>query len=174
MAVGTSAAPDSSTLALQALDAEGLNFFTGVADSLLATLIAHLSDATPPRYLPAVREDTAIGLAAGAYLGGRWPCVLMQNSGLGYSLNALTSLNLIYDIPTLLMIGYRGYQGKDAPEHLVMGRTCEVILREIGVPALLPEAADLGEKIREASGWMRTHHKPAALLVRPGVLHDHT
>lgn len=155
---------------LAALDAEGFNSYTGVACSLLAPLIAALSCTTPPRYLPAVREDAAVGLAAGAYLGGGWPAVLMQNSGIGYCLNALTSLNLIYEIPTLLLIGYRGYRGQDAPEHLVMGRTCEALLREIGIPAHVPEAEALPAAVQEASRWMRQHRTPSAILVKPGVL----
>ena len=51
-----------------------------------------------------MREDSALGLAAGAYLGGRQPVVFMQNSGLGVSMNALVSLHQIYDIPALLAV----------------------------------------------------------------------
>lgn len=159
--------------AVAALAAESFTFFTGVADSLVGPLIARLSAGPAPRYWPAVREDTAIGLAAGAYLGGGWPCVLMQNSGLGYCLNALTSLNLIYQIPTLLIVGYRGYQGHDAPEHFVMGRTCEALLTTIGVPVLVPAPGALPAAIQESSRWMRAHRTPAAVLVRPDVLGTH-
>src|SRR3989338_1654759 len=89
------------------LRAEGFNFFTGVACSLLASLIRQLEE-KEPKYIPAAREDLAVGLASGAYLAGKWPVVLMQNSGLGYCLNALTSLNLIYKIPMLIVVGFRG------------------------------------------------------------------
>ena len=165
---------DAADGAMAALDAERFTHVTGVACSLLAPLISRLLQAEPPRYLSAVREDAAIGLAAGLYLGGGWPCVLMQNSGIGYCLNALTSLNLIYEIPALLMIGYRGYLGKDAPEHLVMGQSCEALLREIGIPVHVPESGALPEAIRTASQWMRQHLRPAAILVKPGVLaHGH-
>ena len=89
-----------------------LNFFTGVPCSFLAAILDRL-EAEGCR--AAVREDVAIGLAAGVYLAGRQPVVLMQNSGLGVSLNALASLNLIYRIPVLLVISLRGYQIEDAP-----------------------------------------------------------
>ena len=154
--------------AFAALDAESFTHYTGVADSLVGPLIARLTEAG--RYWPAVREDAAVGWAAGVYLGGGWPCVLMQNSGVGYCLNALTSLNLIYQIPTLLVIGYRGYQGKDAPEHLVMGRCGEALLREVGIPVQVPEASALPAAIQSSSRWMRQHRTPAAILVKPGVL----
>ena len=172
MALAVRPSLDSAHQTIAALDAEGFNYFSGVACSLIAPLITALSATPVPRYVPAVREDAAIGLAAGAYLGGAWPCVLMQNSGLGYCLNALTSLNLIYEIPTLLIVGYRGYQGKDAPEHWVMGRSCEALLKAIGVPVSVPEAPQVADAVRTASRWMRAHRTPAAVLVRPGALTD--
>ena len=44
------------------------------------------------RLMLATREEEAFGIAAGLYLGGRLPTVMLQSSGLGNSLNALTSL----------------------------------------------------------------------------------
>jgi len=149
---------------------EGFNFFTGVADSLVASLIEGLGR-DEAGYIPAVREDLAVGLASGAYLSGRRPCVLMQNSGLGYCLNALTSLNLIYKIPVLMIVGYRGYQGKDAPEHWVMGRHCRGLLEQVGIPVLEPGSSEeLVGSISEASRIMRRDRIPAAILIRPGIL----
>lgn len=154
---------------LDCLKGCGFNFFTGVADSLVASLIEQL-ERDPAGYVPAVREDAAVGLAAGAYLAGRWPAVLMQNSGIGYCLNALTSLNLIYRIPALLLVGYRGYEGKDAPEHWVMGRHCEALLREVGIPVWVPESEGLSDAIGQADAFMREERIPAAILIR-GTLH---
>lgn len=154
---------------VEALKERGFDFFTGVADSTVASLIDELSrDAAG--YVPAVREEQAVGLAAGAYLAGRWPCVLMQNSGIGYSLNALTSLNLIYKIPVLLIVGFRGYQGKDAPEHLVMGAHCRQLLEEVGIPVAVPEPDGLAEAVAKAGAWMRSQRSPAAILIKPGLL----
>ena len=154
---------------LEALKGRGFDFFCGVADSTLASLIEELGR-DPVGYVPATREDLAVGMATGAFLAGRRPAVLMQNSGLGYCLNALTSLNLIYKIPVLLIIGYRGYQGKDAPEHWVMGRHCEALLREVGIPTLVPGSGQVGRAVAQADGIMRAQRIPVALLVRSGVL----
>ena len=105
------------------LDAQGFDFFTGVPCSLAEGVIAALERHPPGRapYIPAVREDISLGLAAGAWLGGRMPAVIMQNSGLGTSANALVSLSLLYRLPALLLMTWRGFEGKDAPEHIVMG-----------------------------------------------------
>lgn len=152
----------------RALKRAGFDFFTGVPCSLLGALIEKLSEQKGARYLPAVREDAAIGMASGAYLAGRLPCVLMQNSGIGYSLNVLTSLNLIYKIPVLCLVSYRGL-GPDAPEHLVMGKSCERLLGEIGIPALVPDAAELPVALDQASAFMAREKIPFAILIKKGI-----
>lgn len=143
----------------------GFNFFTGVPCSLLAGIIEVLGE----DYLPSVREDTAIGLAAGAYLGGKKPCVLMQNSGLGYSLNVLTSLNLIYNIPVLLLVSYRGFGGKDAPEHLVMGRHCVELTTAFEIPTKVCERENAKELLNEANRYIEKG-KPYCLFIKEETL----
>ena len=115
------------------LTGKGFNFFTGVPCSLLSGLISCLEEAPDVPYIPAVREDAAVGLCAGAYMAGSLPVLLMQNSGLGYCLNAFTSLNLIYKIPTLVIMSWRGCGGKDAPEHIIMGEINEDLLKTAGM-----------------------------------------
>ena len=66
--------------------------------------------------------------------------VVMQNSGLGVSLNALGSLHILYELPVLLLVTWRGYQGKDAPEHLVMGEVLTGLLDLFGIPYRVPDA----------------------------------
>ena len=155
------------------LDACGFDFFTGVPCSLAEGLIAALE--RRPRsgrepYIPAVREDIALGLAAGAWLGGRVPAVLMQNSGLGTSANALVSLSLLYRLPVLLLVTWRGYEGKDAPEHIVMGEITRPFLDMFGVPhrvlARGSEAADVAWARAEAERLSQ----PVALVLPPRVL----
>jgi phosphonopyruvate decarboxylase len=152
------------------LDRHGFDFFTGVPCSLVEDLIAALERHPRAPWLAAVREDAAVGLADGAWLGGRRPVVVMQNSGLGTSLNALASLSLMYGLPALLLVTWRGYAGKDAPEHILMGEISPRLLELLGIPyrVLAHESAD------ELLGWARreldTREIPVALLVPPGVV----
>lgn len=152
----------------QALKKEDFYFFTGVPCSLLGALLETLWADKTFLYVPAVREDAAVGLAAGAHLAGRRSAVLMQNSGLGYCLNALTSLNLIYRIPALLLITYRGF-GPDAPEHLVMGKACEGILKEVGIKFEVPEKNDLIKTLHKAKGALDRDRKPFAIFIKRGI-----
>ena len=86
---------DQSQLFLDLLERHGYNFFTGVPCSLFEGVTRILDGEPRYGYISAVREDSAIGIAAGAYLGGRQPVILMQNSGLGVCMNEIVSLNQI-------------------------------------------------------------------------------
>jgi sulfopyruvate decarboxylase alpha subunit len=147
--------------------AVGFDFFTGVPCSLVKTLLAELERRR--LYLGETREDAALGVAAGAYLGGRTPVVIMQNSGLGVSLNALGSLHLLYRIPCLLLVTWRGFEGRDAPEHLVMGDVLPRLLDLFSIPHRAPD----GERIEADLDWaailMRETRSPVALAVKPGL-----
>ena len=155
---------------LDLLEANGYDFFTGVPCSLFDG-VTRILDAEPRYgYISAVREDSAIGLAAGAYLGGRLPVVLMQNSGLGVGTNAIVSLNQIYDIPALFVVSWRGQNGHDAPEHLIMGDVMEPFLRLLDIPFAIFNAETVERDVASLTDTLRRTSKPVALVVPKGVL----
>ena len=156
---------------VDALHAAGVDFFTGVPCSLVKSLIAELERRGV--YHGETREDAALGVAAGAYIGGRLPAVVMQNSGLGVSLNALGSLQLSYEMPVLLLVTWRGFEGKDAPEHLVMGDVMPRLLDLFGIPWRAPSADEVPATIAWAAETARATRKPVALVVKPGLLDEH-
>lgn len=147
--------------------AAGVDFFVGVPCSLVRSLIATLEQRG--LYLGETREDAALGVAAGAYLAGRTPAVIMQNSGLGVSLNALGSLHLLYRIPCLLLVTWRGYEGRDAPEHLVMGDVQPRLLDLLRIPHRSPLAEEMDDAVTWAASTMRSTGKPVAVVIRPGL-----
>ena len=149
------------------LDA-GFDFFTGVPCSLAKSLIATLEERGG--YIPETREDAAVGLAAGAFMAGKQPTVIMQNSGLGVCVNALASLSLMYNFPCLLLITWRGYQGKDAPEHLIMGDISPKLLATLQIPYQVLSVDTVQESIDWAADTLTHTHKPVALLLPPGVM----
>jgi phosphonopyruvate decarboxylase len=151
------------------LRGHGFAFAAGVPCSLIEDLIRTLEAGELIPYVPAVREDIAVGLAAGAWLAGRRPVVLMQNSGLGTSMNALASLSLMYGLPLLLVVTWRGYQGKDAPEHVLTGAITERHLSLLGIPHRVLGAASAADDVAWAAREIDTRSQPVALLVPPAV-----
>jgi len=148
------------------LERNGFDFFTGVPCSYLKNLCRILQTRDSTFHQPAPREDIALGLAAGAYMGGKLPVVYMQNSGLGYSLEVLASLHLIYGIPVLILLTYRGL-GEDAgwEEHQVMGRHTEDILRTFGIRySELDDQFD-EDHLRDIRKFLVREQNPYCLLV---------
>jgi phosphonopyruvate decarboxylase len=152
------------------LERHGFDFFTGVPCSLIEDLIAVLERGSRAPYVAAVREDAAVGVAAGAWFGGRRPVVLMQNSGLGTSLNALASLSLMYGLPALLIVTWRGFGGKDAPEHVLTGEISPKLLELLGVPYRVLAAGALDADLAWAAAEMDARRCPVALLVPPKIV----
>jgi phosphonopyruvate decarboxylase len=107
---------------------EGYDFFTGVPDSGLKSLIADAYELPPAQHVPATWEAEAVATAAGAALAGRKPCVYLQNAGLGHTVNPLASLCVPYGIDLLLVVGHR----HTLPQHRVMGEVDERLLELIG------------------------------------------
>ena len=157
-----------SDVLVQALKDMGVNFFTGVPDSMLGGIIAELM--TRKIYTPAVRKDEAVAMAAGAYMAGKIPAVLMQNSGLGTSLNTLISLNLIYRQPCVLIVSWRGYQGKDAPEHLVMGETMPQLLDTVKIPHRTLSEEKMADDLKWVGETFMKQQIPVALIIKKGVV----
>ena len=151
---------------------EGYKFFTGVPCSLLSGLIYELEGQKEARYIPAVREDAAVGLCTGAYLAGTMPVLLMQNSGLGYSLNAFTSLNLIYNIPVLVIMSWRGKDGKDAPEHIIMGDIDKKLLQTASMEYSLLNKENCEEVLKKAKKKIYEEKLPYTLIVEKGLFDE--
>ena len=155
---------------IELLKKQGINFFAGVPCSNLKGIIKELTNDRSVVYISSTREDEAVGIAGGAYLAGKMPAVLMQNSGLGNSLNALTSFSLIYNIPCLILMGWRGHDGHDAPEHFVMGGINRKLLEVTGVSYFVFEKDNIEKTTTDAINLMIAQEKPVVILIKKGVL----
>lgn len=149
------------------MDRLGYSFHAGVPCSILRGVIAELEGRGD--YVPAAREDLAVGFAAGAALAGRKAALYMQNSGLFVAANALASLSLLYEIPALLVVSWRGC-GPDAPEHALAGAVTPDLFRLLGLPFRDLDPERWEEQLLETDEEIERTRRPAALLVRKGVL----
>ena len=104
------------------------------------------------RLILATREEEAFGIAAGLYLGGRTPAVMLQSSGLGNSLNAITSLLVPYQIPVLMIVSMRGDAGEWNTAQMPMGRAVRDILHAIGVEHATVASADAAAETTRRAG----------------------
>lgn len=164
---------------LDQLRLRGIGLVTGVPDSLLKNFCALVDDDGGDDVLDiAANEGTAIAIAAGYHMGsGKLAAVYMQNSGLGNTINPLTSIAdpEVYRIPLLMIIGWRGEPGvKDEPQHVKQGRITPGQLELLEIPHWILEAdSDPKTVLDEAFATMQSSNSPVALLVRADTFADY-
>ena len=156
-----------------ALEKEGVSFYTGVPDSLLKNFCFYVNDnVSKKRHIISANEGNAIAIAAGYNLAtGEIPLVYMQNSGLGNAVNPLLSLcdPDVYSIPMILLIGWRGFPGEvDEPQHIKQGKIQIALLETMEIPhcTISSEDHQFEEKIKNGLIVARANNRPFAILVR--------
>ena len=159
----------------------GIDFYAGVPDSLLKNLCAYITDhADAAHHIIAANEGGAMGLAAGHYLAtGQIPVVYMQNSGEGNIINPLASLTDpdVYNIPVLLVIGWRGKPGvHDEPQHVKQGKITTGLLNVMGIDyTVLSKEEDKAEvQIQKAVGHMQATKQCYALIIEKDTFETYT
>lgn len=153
---------------------KGINFFTGVPDSLLKDFCAYLTE-TSGSHIIAANEGGAIALAAGYQIAsGNIPLVYMQNSGIGNSINPILSLadQKVYSIPMILLIGWRGEPGiKDEPQHISQGEVTLDLVKALRIQCV--ELSDIEsvmlEQIETCVKYLKINNCPYAFIVRKNL-----
>ena len=142
----------------------GVNFFLSVPCKLLANMITILEQDKDIYYTSIPREEEGMGICAGAYLGNKLPCLMMQNTGIGNSVNAIVALLQLYQIPVVFLISYRGTPGEPVGAQGGMAKVTEEILQLLHIPILkCSEEKDL-EKINTFTQHAKVIESPVAIL----------
>lgn len=152
-----------------------IDFYSGVPDSLLKDFCAYVdNNGDSEKHLITANEGNAVALATGYHMAtGKSAVVYLQNSGLGNTINPLTSIadKDVYQTPMLLIIGWRGEPGlNDEPQHIKQGRITTGQLELLEVPY---KVVDSGSNAEILARWAREQldhtNAPVALLVKKGA-----
>ena len=162
------------------LEENNINFFTGVPDSLLKNIFAYIEDNKDENHnIIAANEGAAMGLATGHYLAtGKIPVVYMQNSGEGNIINPLASLTdkEVYNIPILLIIGWRGRPGvHDEPQHIKQGKVTLPLLETMGIKytILSKDENEFTNQLNDVIGYMTKTKESFAFVVEKDTFEDY-
>jgi phosphonopyruvate decarboxylase len=153
--------------------ARGFDFYTGVPCSFLTPMINRVISDRTLDYVGAASEGEAVAIAAGAWLAGRRTVVMCQNSGLGNTVNPLTSLNFPFRIPTMMIVTWRGQPGLvDEPQHELMGQITDSMLDVMRIPnAAFPREADgVASALESAEQAMEETGLPFAFVMAKGSI----
>jgi len=161
---------------VDALIKNGFGPFMGVPCSIFKHLINYIEDTSKISYYLSSSEGEAMGLGGGFALSGRLPVVLMQNDGYGNAINPLSSLQLLYKLPCLLLISWRGEpKKKDAPQHSVMGHTLEELLSIFGISYKIigNDLDNFHDAVSQAKKHVKQSSLPYAFVIRKGYFEGH-
>jgi len=141
----------------------GIDFATSVPCINLQDLLCLVESDPEIIHVPVTREEEGAGICAGAYMGGKKPALMMQNSGLGNCINALASLDELYEIPLLMIISHRGGEGETIVGQVPMGRRTPRLLDAMEIAWFAPSLAEAEETVARA--WEEAEAKGGAAAV---------
>jgi sulfopyruvate decarboxylase subunit alpha len=157
---------DSSQAVYEAIKKAGIDFVVSLPCINLGKIM-ELVDCDPDIiHIPVTREEEGFGICAGAYMGRKNPAILMQNSGLGNSVNVLASLYKLYNLPILMIMSHRGTEGEKISAQVPMGKATPELLDALEIAYFHPKTPEEASKIiPEAWILAKTGTAPIGILL---------
>ena len=156
------------------LNKNGINFFSGVPDSILKNTKWHLEKKNKKQHIIAANEGSSIASCIGYFLAtGKLSCAYMQNSGLANAINPLISIahKKVYSIPIFLMIGWRGFPGvKDEPQHLVKGSITLKLLKLLNIKYCILNNENDFINLKKLINFSKKNNTSVACLLKKNIL----
>ena len=161
----------NSRLIYDALKACDVKIMSALPETWLVHLI-HMADEDPDMTLIRIaKEEEAVGISAGAHLAGVNSALLMQNHGFLAAINPIVSLALLYKIPLLMLISYRGHMGEKDPWQTQGGLATEPILKALNIPTWhLTNHTDIYRRLKDAQTLAHASLHPVAVLLSREIM----
>ena len=150
---------------MDALVENGVDFVTTVPCKQLAGVIEKIDQAPNMYHIPANREDEGMGLCAGAHMGGKRPAIIMQNTAIGVTINALATLIQFYRMPLPMLISYRGEVGEPVACQVEMAVHTKALLNQLNIPTYHFHNTEDATELSGILSYCFMSRKPVAVLM---------
>ena len=150
---------------MDALTANDVGFVTTVPCKQLAGVIEKIDQSDEMIHVPSNREDEGMGLCAGAFMGGKRPAIIMQNTAIGVTINALTTLIQFYRIPLPMLISYRCEVGEPVACQVEMAVHTKALLAQLNIPTYHFHQPEDAEELSGILSHAYMARKPVAVLM---------
>jgi len=117
--------------------ANDVEFITTVPCKQLAGVIDAVEANSDIYHIPSNKEDEGMGLCAGAYMGGKRPAIIMQNTAIGVTVNTLVTLTQYYRMPLPMLISYRGELREPVACQAEMAVHTKALLNQLNIPTII-------------------------------------
>ena len=156
---------------VEALRAAEITFATYLPDTLHYPIAQRLEEDPHFTFLACSREDEGVAMAMGAFLGGRWPVLLTEGSGLGLS-GLILARGIVQRTPLLILASHNDALGERHDYHAATRRVTEPLLKALNIPYVIAmESEKIPLLIREAQLTVRGDRRPVAVLFPRHSLH---
>jgi sulfopyruvate decarboxylase subunit alpha len=156
----------NSQVIYDALKACDVRIISALPETWLVHLIRMAEEDPEMTLVRVAKEEEGIGISAGAHLAGVSSALLMQNHGFLAAINPIVSLAMLYKIPLLMLISYRGYMGERDPWQTQGGMVTEPVLRALGIPIWhLADPGDVQRRLKDAQTLANAALAPVAVLL---------
>ena len=146
------------------LIAANVEFVTTVPCKQLAEIIVKIEQCPKIRHIPSNKEDEGMGLCAGAYLGGKRSCIIMQNTAIGVTINSLVTLIQFYNFPLPMLISYRGEVGEKVACQVEMAIHTKGLLQQLGIQTYHLHKQKDADELPDILNHTFMSRKPTAIL----------
>lgn len=144
----------------------GIDLILSLPCVMLKDLLQLIEDKNEIQHIPITREEEGVGIAAGAYLGGKTPAILMQNSGLGNSINAIKSLLQLFKIPIVFIMSHRGAEGEKILAQIPMGQLTPDLLDLLKIEKFIIDSKEKINDIIKAVQASKSLGNSAGILLK--------
>ncbi len=144
--------------------ANGIDFVTTVPCKQLGGVIAEIENRPEIFHIPSNKEDEGMGLCAGAFMGGKRPAIIMQNTAIGVTVNTLATLIQFYRMPLPMLISYRGELGEPVACQVEMALHTKALLSQLLIPTYHFHRRSDAEELDAILKYCFMCSKPVAIL----------
>ena len=141
-----------------------VSFVTTVPCKQLAGVIDEVENCESIFHIPCNKEDEGIGLCAGAFMGGKRPAIIMQNTAIGVTINTIVTLTQFYRMPLPMLISYRGELGEPVACQVEMAVHTKALLAQLNIPTYHFHHPDDVHELDAILKYCYMCKKPVAIL----------
>ncbi|MFW9877855.1 MAG: sulfopyruvate decarboxylase subunit alpha [Candidatus Thorarchaeota archaeon] len=149
-----------------AIKDSGIDLILSIPCIMLKGLLELIDEKKEIQHISITREEEGVGIAAGAYLGGKTPAILMQNSGLGNSVNAIKSLLQLFKIPVIFIMSHRGVEGEKIIAQIPMGELTPDLLDLLKIEKFIIDSKERIKNIKNAVGLSKSLEISTGILLK--------
>jgi sulfopyruvate decarboxylase subunit alpha len=147
-----------------------VHLVASLPDNWLTPLIDTIGGDQRFSHVPVNREESAVGLCSGAYMGGMGSAAIMGASGFMTVIYAITKINYSYEIPLFMLITLRGAFGDHHKHHVSNGLYLEPVLRTLNLPYTIVDRVEDIPQISRSYRHSRTYVRPVVVALTRDLL----